>query len=178
MPAIKRPRKTQLPVPRVAPKQSAAFTGIACALADQDRSERLGRHFVELKNRLDQALAQVIVEPEPVALATRHFLCAEALVEVLEHYAGGPPAGRTIGSARLMAAYAQGVAEKLRHFRERPLAERRQIIAAYPEVNLGAVQRGCEQGVLQWESAAGVLEESREYGIFLKRLQQAGLRGG
>jgi hypothetical protein len=100
------------------------------------------------------------------------------LVEVLEHYAGGPPAGRTIGSARLMAAYAQGVAEKLRHFRERPLAERRQIIAAYPEVNLGAVQRGCEQGVLQWESAAGVLEESREYGIFLKRLQQAGLRGG
>jgi hypothetical protein len=177
MPVVKNSRRSRVS-PREADLTQELLANIGRALADRGRSDRVPLYFSKLARRLDQALAAVRVDPEPVALAARHFLCAEALADVLEHHARGPNPGRTIGSARLMAAYAQGVAEKLRHFHERPLAERRQIIAAYPEVNLRHVLRGCEQGVLQWESAAGVLEESREYEILLKRLRQAGLPDG
>ena len=154
-----------------------AFTSISRAFTDQARSDRLARRFMSMRKRLDQALAVVKVEPEVIDLATRHILCAEALTEALEQRARSSAGDRKLSTSHLLAAYARNVAEKLRRFPERPVAEQRLISKVYHEVNLGLVRRACQRGLVPWESAASALEESCEYESLLKRLSRAGRPG-
>ncbi len=129
--------------------------------------------FPALTLRLAAALKQTGVQRHNLDLACRHFLCAEALAEVLEARIQDGRGRRGDARDEVVNEYTARVPAKLREFHRRPAAERRAIQAAYPEVDLVLVRRAFREKKLKPEFVAGVLEDPIDYQGLLRTMQKA-----
>ena len=131
---------------------------------------RLSASFPDLSSRLAVAVKLTRVHGRNADTACRHILCAEALVEVLEARVADGRGRKGDGRGVIIDEYSALVPAKLQAFPKRPAAERRRIMAAYPEVDVPLVRRALVRGDLDPEFAAGVLEDLVNYRAFLRTL--------
>lgn len=129
---------------------------------------RLRTCLPALADRLTAALKATRAHQRNADLACRHALCAEALVEVLEARIADGRGRRGDARGAIVDEYGALVSEKVLGIAKRPVAERRRILAAYPEVDLKLVGRAIKAGKLEPEFVAGVLEESVNYSALLR----------
>ena len=131
---------------------------------------RLTAFFPKIAARLNAALKATRAHRHNADLACRHYLCAEALVEVLEARIrdGRGRKGDTRGE--IVDEYGARASDKLRAFSRRPARERRLIQSTFPEVDLALICRALRRGHLDPEFAAGVLEDPVNYRAFLRKL--------
>jgi len=144
---------------------------------DEIRAQRLTDAFPELAQRLEESVRRIPVDPSVVALAKRHVLSAQALLEVLQepdalalYKSAFGNEVKTIGS--LMRAVSERVGDKLRAIRKCP-AEIALICAIYPEVDLDCILAACEQGLIEWRDAAAALQEIFQFHRVLRRLDES-----
>ncbi len=138
---------------------------------DEARRERLGDHFPELFGRLNELMKSSGADPVNWELASRQLISAEALLDVL---AKRLSEGRTLpdpDNGEIVSAFGLVALDKLAAFQDRPEHEKELIQRVYPETDLALVQRGCEEGILDWHNVGAVLEEAVEYDAFLLRLR-------
>jgi hypothetical protein len=144
--------------------------------ADQARRERLDIYFPDLRKRLDRVQRAFRIDDSIVAMATRHVISTEALVEILEresqHRAAKP---QTLDCEKLLEEYAILVSRKVMSFEKRNEAEKTKIKEAYPEVNLTRISAACRHKLINSTEIAGVLEETLEYEILMQKLCTANL---
>jgi len=148
--------------------------------AAQDAEElgwrRLASLFPALMIRLNAALKATRAQRRNADLACRHYLCAEALVEVLEARAEDGRGRQGDRRGDIVDDYSQLVPARLKAFSKRPAAERRRIQSAYPDVNLTLVRRALREKILQPEFAAGVLEDAVNYQALVRKVRPASRR--
>ena len=137
---------------------------------------RLAALFPELAARLEVALKATRAQRRNAALACRHYLCAEALVEVLEARSRDGRGRKGDARGEIVDEYGARAAAKLRAFSKRPATERRIIQLAYPEVDLPLVRRALVRGDLSPEFVAGVLEDPVNYDALVRQIASSSRR--
>ena len=132
---------------------------------------RLVALFPGLARRLEAGLRGTRAHRRNADLAVRHYLCAEALVEVLEGRIRDGRGRRGDSRGDIVTEYNQLVPGKLTAFPKRPASERRAIQSAYPEVDLDLVRRALRRGILPPDLAAGVLEDAVNYRELVRKIR-------
>ena len=149
---------------------------LAADAADKLGLRRLSAFFPSLAERLTAAMKQTRAHQRNADLACRHYLCAEALTEVLEARIADGRGRQGDARGEIVDDYSALVPAKLKAFSKRAIAQRRSIQSAYPEVDLPLVGRALRERLLAPEFAAGVLEDSVNYEALLRKLRASSRR--
>lgn len=144
----------------------------AADVAEQRGWQRLTASFPALLIRLNAALRATRAQRRNANLACRHYLCAEALVEVLEARAKDGRGRKGDRRGDIVSDYSQIVPVLLVAFPKRPAAERHRIQSAYPEVDLILVRRALREKMIEPEFAASVLEDEVSYRSLVRKFRR------
>lgn len=145
---------------------------VAASLA---RGERLARFFPELSERLDRALQATGTDITYRDETARHYLCAEALTEILEERARSGRGRQGDEEGEIIADYSRRTAMKVTAYEQRDARERAKIEEVYSEVDVTLVRRGIEESLLDELDVSAALEEETDYKHLLSRLKPPGV---